>query len=517
MKFHCSSSLCFNNYLSKDQDGNKLKFYRLPRQPDIQRKYEKMFKTTGMNFKNGFICSAHWKDGVRKGTDDLPNIIVPEPQLAKLKLRYSRAKKKLDAATDPSIKMKLAYKNSKQKLNAALEISKHSPVKKNTRRVLIKSTTPRIKRNLNRRLNCKRKLASTEDLTKEIIEVNCTVREMEGEIEILKTSLSKLQQKITTLESENADINRNLQSVQQKLFTYDNIKQFPQRFKYLCGLEITKFNLVMEIIQPYVHLVPYGDCKPSAKNKTVDVATQFLTVLVICRHGIDIRFMAYILEKSETTVQRIFNAWVIFLATLFNRIDLKPSHGYLLQKMPKSFIETGHGLTDIVIDATEFKFQHASNFELNSLMFSNYKNTVTGKALIGISPHGMGLFFSDIYPGSISDSEITEKTGILEFVQEEHEVMSDKGFSIQELCASKGVTLNRPKQKNNPQFSEAEIQDNFNIASTRIHVERFIGRVRDWTILNNVWPLNKMDLLSSTWIMLCHIVNITMHPIGPKE
>jgi len=83
--------------------------------------------------------------------------------------------------------------------------------------------------------------------------------------------------------------------------------------------------------------------------------------------------------------------------------------------MPKIFKDTGHGKTDLVIDATEFKFQSASNFELNSLMFSNYKNTVTGKALIGIAPHGMGLLFSEIYPGSISHSEITEKAGALNF------------------------------------------------------------------------------------------------------
>ena len=77
--------------------------------------------------------------------------------------------------------------------------------------------------------------------------------------------------------------------------------------------------------------------------------------------------------------------------------------------MPDTFVESGHGLTDLVIDATELKFQNASNFELNSLMFSHYKNTQTGKSLIGISPHGGGVLFSDIYPGSISDSEITEK------------------------------------------------------------------------------------------------------------
>ncbi|XP_066935149.1 uncharacterized protein [Clytia hemisphaerica] len=185
--------------------------------------------------------------------------------------------------------------------------------------------------------------------------------------------------------------------------------------------------------------------------------------------------------------------------------------------MPEAFVKTGHGTTDLIIDATEFKFQAASNYELSSLMFSNYKNTTTGKVLVGIAPHGMGLIFSDVYPGSISDSSITEKTGILQFVEEGHEVMSDKGFAIQDLCSIKGIYLNRPKQKENDQFEQSDIKSNFDIASTRIHVERFIGRVRDWTILNNTWPLTKMDILCPTWQTLCHVVNLTLPPIGPKE
>ena len=163
--------------------------------------------------------------------------------------------------------------------------------------------------------------------------------------------------------------------------------------------------------------------------------------------------------------------------------------------MPKILIKTGQGLTDIVIDATEFKFQTASNFEINSLMFSNYKNTVTGKALIGISPLGMGFLFSDIYPGLISDSEITEKSSVINYVAQEHEIMSDRGFSIKELCRVKGITLNRQKQKENDQFYQSDLAANFDIAATRIHVKRFIGRVRDWEILNAVWILNQMDLL----------------------
>ena len=137
--------------------------------------------------------------------------------------------------------------------------------------------------------------------------------------------------------------------------------------------------------------------------------------------------------------------------------------------------------------------------------------------MIGISPHGGGILFSDIYPGSISDSEITEKSNATLYVEEEHEIMSDSGFSIQDFCAKKGILLNRLKQKDSSQFSEQDIAKNFDIAATRIHVERFIGRIRNWGIMNTVRPINQIDILSCTWQMLGHIVNLMMEPIGPKE
>ena len=58
---------------------------------------------------------------------------------------------------------------------------------------------------------------------------------------------------------------------------------------------------------------------------------------------------------------RIFNSWIIFLATVFNRLDLCPDIGFLLQNMPNVFVDAGHVLTDLILDATEFKFQYATN------------------------------------------------------------------------------------------------------------------------------------------------------------
>ena len=53
-------------------------------------------------------------------------------------------------------------------------------------------------------------------------------------------------------------------------------------------------------------------------------------------------------------------------------------------------------------------------------------------------------------------------------------------------CASEGIFHNRPAMKFDDQFDQVDIAENFDIASLRIHVERYIGGVRDWSILNRV-------------------------------
>ena len=91
--------------------------------------------------------------------------------------------------------------------------------------------------------------------------------------------------------------------------------------------------------------------------------------------------MAFMLKLGESAVQCTFG-WIVFLETMFTCINLKPGASFLLKQMPDIFVKTGHGLTDMIINCTEFNFQHISNLDLNSLMFSNYKNTITGKALV---------------------------------------------------------------------------------------------------------------------------------------
>lgn len=46
------------------------------------------------------------------------------------------------------------------------------------------------------------------------------------------------------------------------------------------------------------------------------------------------------------------------------------------------------------IDCTEFQFKHARNLDSNFVTLSNYKKTVTGKALIGIPPQRQDFYLA---------------------------------------------------------------------------------------------------------------------------
>ena len=64
--------------------------------------------------------------------------------------------------------------------------------------------------------------------------------------------------------------------------------------------------------------------------------------------------------------------------------------------------------------------------------------------MIGISPTGAVVFVSDLYPGSISDKELTRRCGIIDMLDKDDAVMADRGFDIEEDLILRGVKLNIP-------------------------------------------------------------------------
>ena len=94
--------------------------------------------------------------------------------------------------------------------------------------------------------------------------------------------------------------------------------------------------------------------------------------------------------------------------------------------------------------------------------------------MVGVSSVGMGLMFTEIYPGSISDSNIRKKSNVIIWVKGEHEIMSNKRFIIQDFCRIKDV-FQTVYVRNIIQFSEAEVTAIFDIAATSIYLEDSLG------------------------------------------
>ena len=127
----------------------------------------------------------------------------------------------------------------------------------------------------------------------------------------------------------------------------------------------------------------------------------------------------------------------------FGQICIWPSKAVVQQTMPPDFKEK-FPTTGVMIDCMEFVCEMPSGLLLNPEIFRSYKNHVTLKGLVGISPSGAITFVSQLYTGSISDREIVVRSGLLsQGFNDGDSVMADKGFQIQDILPL-GVTLNIP-------------------------------------------------------------------------
>jgi hypothetical protein len=93
--------------------------------------------------------------------------------------------------------------------------------------------------------------------------------------------------------------------------------------------------------------------------------------------------------------------------------------------------------------------------------------------------------------------------------------MTDRGFTIQDNCVEKGLFHYAPPMLEDNQMSVSDCAKTFEIAHLCIHVERFIGRMRNWHISSQLWPMNQYDLLNPAWKVIDFLVNMTP-PVGPK-
>ena len=114
---------------------------------------------------------------------------------------------------------------------------------------------------------------------------------------------------------------------------------------------------------------------------------------------------------------------------------------------------------------------------------------------------------SNLFCGSISDSEITKQSGLLELIESGDAIMADKGFTIRDLLSAKGAYLNIPPFNWNGRFTSEEVMCTHEIASLRIHVERAIRRVKEYQLFSSPIQLSTTGTVNQLWAVACLLTN----------
>ncbi|XP_011859108.1 PREDICTED: uncharacterized protein LOC105556620 [Vollenhovia emeryi] len=187
---------------------------------------------------------------------------------------------------------------------------------------------------------------------------------------------------------------------------------------------------------------------------------------------------------SAAGASKIFNRNVQKIAHVLQTLIYCPSKDSLKEALPIPFRLNFSNVAGI-IDCFEIQIEKPSNALHQALTWSEYKKCNTIKYLICISPDGFIIFISGGYGGRVSDVELFEKSVIMSILPEKSALMADRGFKqIQCILHKKHIELVRPPSVSTQQKStKEEVLLTKRIASLRIHVERVIRRIREFSIL----------------------------------
>ena len=240
----------------------------------------------------------------------------------------------------------------------------------------------------------------------------------------------------------------------------------------------------------------------------LSVEYHLLIVLMKLRLGLLNKDLAVRFCVSFQAISKICRTWIPVMAAEAKFLIVWPNCN-IIKKLYQSF-QGKFSNCVVIIYCTEIFIERPFSLNARAQTWSNYKNTNTIKYLLGITPNGSICVLSPGWGGRVSDKEITVKNGFLHKLSYEDVVPADRGFTVAAEVAIRGAALKLPKfTKGKTQMPKQGIDNYRQIANLRIHVERVIGLMRKFSILQSFISLRQVNLLDYVMVIITAMVHIS--------
>ena len=327
--------------------------------------------------------------------------------------------------------------------------------------------------------------------------------------------------RIEALEAQTRSLRFKLSKTQPSHFRLENIAHSDSLIAFYTGFQTYDLFLAFyEFLGPSVNKLTYWGTKNESGNRRkmkLNPLNQLLMTLMKLKLNLRERDLAYRFGVSVSVVSKYFITWVCFLYSHLREIDWMPTVEQVKGTLPCAFQEK-YPRTYIIIDASEVFMETPTDLRLQSSTWSNYKHHNTVKFLVGCTPNGAVSFVSELYMGSISDVQLTSVSGLLDKLggKQNISVMADRGFTIRDQLKTIGADLNIPPfMEGRGKLPASEVLEGRRIASVRIHVERVIGRIKNYSILKGTLPITLSRMANQIVCVCAWLVNFQTVLVPP--
>ena len=481
-------------------DSNpSLRFWKC-RDPNLYKKWTEACKRKQGTFtfdKNNFICSNHFVLGRPTVPDPVPTLFLKgydgdDSNSKKRKLpkeRFSVTKKAKQCRKDTSESVEFQIQSgSSSSISDTTEIAAE-----HTTALLLKNDTFSVE----------------EPSSSQVVTPKSSSKYILPEVEVAVVPVPR--------------------EICTKRMSWDQIKSNNRWIKFYTGIPTSKlFMFIANLLRSKHQKLHYYNGSSSSDDKVrkyqkspvklfcqkkpgpsrmLSLEDEILMTLMRIRLDSPLEDLSFRFQMSPANVSKIITTFLAFLSLELEPIIYWPTPDETSYKH-KHFLGTFNKCEGIG-DCTEQQLQHSQNTDAQYQSYSVYKSRNTLKKLIFCTKSGSISYVSPSYGGLCTDRFIVEDTNIAAKFTPDFLVLFDKGFNVQDLFLPfKVKCVLPPFVRSKRQFTRSEVYHGKRIARARIHIERVMGRLKEFRLLENKLPINMIDMCDHIWNIAAVIVNL---------